>query len=39
MLFAWAVAGRVAARAVTAPDRTQMFADNSDSGTEKPANI
>ena len=39
MLFAWAVAGRAAARAVTAPDRTQMVADNSDIGTEKPANI
>ena len=39
MLFAWAVAGRAAARAVTASDRTQMFADNSDIGTEKPANI
>jgi hypothetical protein len=39
MLFAWAVAGRAAARAVTASDRTQMFADNSDIGPGEPANI
>jgi hypothetical protein len=39
MLFAWAVAGRAAARAVTSPDRTQMVVDNSDIGTGKPANI
>jgi len=39
MLFAWAVAGRAAARAVTAPERTQMFADNADIGTDKPATI
>ncbi len=39
MLFAWAVAGRAAARAVTASDRTQMFARNPDMRAGKPANI
>jgi hypothetical protein len=39
VLFAWAVAGRAAARAVTSPDRTQKFADSSDIGTGNPANI
>jgi len=39
MLFAWAVAGRAAARAVTSPDRTQMLADNPDIDAGKPANI
>lgn len=39
ILFAWAVAGRAAARAVTSPDRTQMFADNPDTTADKPANI
>jgi hypothetical protein len=38
-LFAWAVAGQAAARAVTSPDRTQMFADNPDIGAGKTAAI
>jgi hypothetical protein len=39
MLFAWAIAGRAAARAVSVPDRTQMFVGKAETQAGKPANI